>query len=98
MDGVSQICDGPTSRPAISVFQNLAPAAAQTRPKPNFEKQKWLAGWLAHHISGFPHPFWGYIMYFVYNRMYVVYDPTICKLFAYLFVHLGKVKMMFNVI
>ena len=31
MDGGSQICDGPTSRPAIFVFQNLASAAAQTR-------------------------------------------------------------------
>ena len=29
--------------------------------------QIWLAGWLAHHIFGYPHPFWGYIMYFVYN-------------------------------
>ena len=26
-DGGSQICDGPTSRPAIFVFQNLASAA-----------------------------------------------------------------------
>ena len=32
------------------------------RRKPSFEKQKWLAGWLAHHISGFPHPFWVYII------------------------------------
>ena len=35
MDGGSQICDGPTSRPAIFVFQNLASAAAQTRPDPD---------------------------------------------------------------
>ena len=32
------------------------------RRKPSFEQQKWLAGWLAHHISGSPHPFVGYII------------------------------------
>ena len=51
---------GPTSRPAIFVFQNLASAAPG--PEANLEKLKWLAGWLAHHIFGFPHPFWGYII------------------------------------
>ena len=30
--------------------------------KPTFEKRKWLAGWLAHHVSGFAHPSGGYII------------------------------------
>ena len=50
MDGGSQLCDGPTSRPA------------------KFEKNG------GGHIFGYPHPFWGYIMYFVYNLMYFVYN------------------------
>ena len=43
-------------------------------------------------LVGYPHPFWGYFiyfvynsMYFVYNLMYFVYNPIICLLLAYWF-------------
>ena len=63
MDGGSQICDGPTSRQPAGQpnLEKMAARAPQGGPGPPPFFQM-LAGWLAHHIFGFPHPFLGYII------------------------------------
>ena len=53
------------SNPAFSLTSQLA---SHTQLGPSGRIQP------AHHIFGYPHPFWGYIMYFVYNSMYFVYN------------------------
>ena len=84
MDGRSQMCDGPTGRPAIFVFQNLA--SGPGAPEAKFRKTK-MAGrlvgpshiWLPPSILGVYYWYW-YII--GYNLMYFVYNPIICVLFA----------------
>ena len=67
MHGGSQMCDGPTSRPAISVFRKLTsgPGAAEAK----FWKTKMAGRLVAHHISGSPPSILGLCFWYLYHRI-----------------------------
>ena len=81
--GVAKYVMGQPSanQPASQIWKKWrragAPQGARAAIFPNLAGRL-VGGWLAHHIFGYPHPFWGYIMYFVYNSMYFVYNSMYC--------------------